>query len=45
VGATRSENDRAVGGVRYVSYQTLETVPEGMFAPPAGIVFRPALQK
>jgi hypothetical protein len=42
IGAVLSENDRGVGAIRYVSYQTLETVPEGLFAPPAGIAFKEA---
>jgi hypothetical protein len=43
IGAVLSENDRAVGAIRYVSHQTLETVPEGLFTPPAGIAFRDAI--
>ncbi len=43
IGAMLSENDKVVGAIRYVAYQTMESVPEGLFAPPAGIVMKPAL--
>jgi hypothetical protein len=42
MGAILSENDKAVGAIRYLSYQTLETVPEGLFAPPPGIAIKAA---
>jgi hypothetical protein len=41
--AVLSENERAIGAIKYVSYETLETVPKGPFTPPAGIEFKPAL--
>jgi hypothetical protein len=37
MGAILSENDKAIGAIRYVSYQTLDSVPDGLFAPPSGI--------
>lgn len=43
IAAMLSENDKVVGAIRYVTYQTMESVPEGLFAPPAGIVLKPAL--
>jgi hypothetical protein len=35
--AILSENDRVIGTIRYLSYQVLESVPEGLFTPPSGI--------
>lgn len=35
--AILSENDRVIGTIRYLSYQVLESVPEGLFTPPPGI--------
>lgn len=38
--ALLSENERVVGGIRYISWQTVDAVPEGLFAPPPGIAIR-----
>lgn len=38
--ALLSENGKVVAAIRYHSYETLEQVPEGLFAPPEGIAIK-----
>jgi hypothetical protein len=38
--AMLSENGKVVAAIRYHSYETLEQVPEGLFAPPVGITIK-----
>lgn len=38
--AMLSENDKVVGAILYLSYQLLESAPEGLFAPPPGIAIK-----
>lgn len=40
--AILSRNDKVMNVIRYTGYQTLEAVPDGLFAPPAGIEITPA---
>jgi hypothetical protein len=38
--AMLSENDKVIGNIRYLSYQVLESVPDGLFTPPPGIAIK-----
>jgi hypothetical protein len=35
--AVLSQDDKVVGAVRYLAYETLESTPDGLFAPPPGV--------
>jgi hypothetical protein len=40
--AMLSKQGKVVAAIRYLGYETLETVPEGLFAPPPGVNMEPA---
>ena len=38
--AMLSENGKVISAIRYLGYETFDTVPEGLFAPPPGVEIR-----